>query len=80
MDKGFIAATLAQYMPVIKRGMHDKMVMALQTIMAKYGWYNDDIDGHCGPNTVKGIKLMQAALGVDQDGSFGPASWKALLS
>lgn len=79
MDKGFIAATLAQYMPVIKRGMHDKMVMALQTIMAKYGWYNDDIDGHCGPNTVKGIKLMQAALGVDQDGSFGPKSWTKLL-
>lgn len=80
MEKGFIAATLAKYMPVIQRGSKCNMVKALQTIMAKYGWYTDAIDGTCGPNTVRGIKLLQAALGVDQDGAFGPASWKALLS
>lgn len=80
MDKGFIAATLAPYMPVIRSGKKGDMVMALQRIMAKYGWYSDKIDGQCGPNTVKGIKLLQQAIGVDPDGSFGPASWKALLS
>ena len=79
MDRGFIAATLAPYMPVIRSGKKGDMVMALQRIMAKYGWYTDAIDGSCGPNTVKGIKLLQQAIGVTPDGSFGPASWKALL-
>lgn len=80
MDKGFIAATLAPCMPVIRSGKKGDFVTALQRIMAKYGWYTDKIDGSCGPNTVKGIKLLQQAIGVDPDGSFGPASWKALLS
>ena len=80
MDKGFIAATLAPCMPVIRSGKKGDFVAALQRIMAKYGWYTDKIDGSCGPNTVKGIKLLQQAIGVTPDGSFGPASWKALLS
>lgn len=80
MDKGFIAATLAPCMPVIRSGKKGDFVAALQRIMAKYGWYTDAIDGSCGPNTVKGIKLLQQAIGTDPDGSFGPASWKALLS
>lgn len=80
MNKEFIAATLAPYMPVIRSGKKGDFVTALQRIMAKYGWYTDKIDGSCGPNTVKGIKLLQQAIGVDPDGSFGPASWKALLS
>ena len=80
MDSSFIRGTLADYLPVIRSGVKDKMVKALQTIMQKYGWYDDSIDGSCGPNTVKGIKLMQTALGVDADGSFGPKSWRALLN
>lgn len=80
MDKEFIAATLAPYMPVIRSGKKGDMVKALQRIMAKYGWYAGGIDGECGPLTVAGIKTLQTAIGVDPDGSFGPASWKALLS
>jgi len=79
MDKEFIAATLAPYMPVIRSGVKGEFVKALQKIMAKYGWYNDVIDGICGPNTVRGITLMQTALGVAQDGSCGPVTWKAIL-
>ena len=80
MDKTFNAQTLAKYMPVIRYGATGDMVKALQTIMAKYGWYGGGIDGQCGPYTVEGIKLLQTALGVDVDGSFGPKSWTALLT
>lgn len=80
MDSNYIKSTLANYLPVIKSGVKNNLVMALQKIMQKYGWYDDRIDGSCGPNTVRGIKLMQTALDVDPDGSFGPKSWKALLS
>ena len=80
MDKTFNAETLAKYMPVIRSGKTGDMVKALQIIMRKYGWYNADIDGSCGPLTVAGIKHLQTALGVDVDGSFGPQSWTALLS
>ena len=80
MDKGFIADSMAKYLPTIKRGVTGDIVKALQTIMAKYGWYTDSIDGSCGPNTVKGINLLQQALGVPVDGWFGPVSWAALLN
>lgn len=80
MDKGFIAETLAPYMPVIRSGKTGDMVKALQKIMAKYGWYAGEIDGSCGPLTVAGIRHLQTAIGVDADGSFGPKSWAALLT
>ena len=80
MDKTYNMTTLAKYMPVIRKGSKGDIVKALQTIMKKYGWYDDAIDGHAGNNTVAGIKLMQTALKVDADGSFGPKSWTAFLS
>ena len=80
VDKKFVVETIAPYMPVIKYGKTGDMVKALQKVMAKYGWYAGAIDGECGPYTVAGIKNLQTALGVDADGSFGPKSWKALLS
>lgn len=80
MDKAFNIATIAKYMPVIRNGVTGDMVKALQTIMSHYGWYDDTVDGICGANTEKGIKLLQTALQVDADGSFGPKSWAALLS
>ena len=80
MDKALIAESLAPYMPVIKSGYKGDIAKGLQKIMAKYGWYQGLIDGDCGPLTVAGIKNLQVAIGTDPDGSFGPKSWKALLS
>ena len=80
MDKGINLEALINFLPEIKRGSKNNTVKALQTILAKYGWYSDVIDGTAGPNTVKGIKLMQTALGVDPDGIVGAATWTKLLS
>lgn len=80
MDKKYNISVMAKYLPVIRSGYTGDMCKALQTIMSHYGWYDDAIDGICGAHTVTGIKLLQTALKVDADGSFGPKSWAALLS
>ena len=80
MDKAYNISVLAKYLPVIRSGSKGDMVKALQTIMAKYGWYTDAIDGIAGPNTVKGIRLMQTALGTYVDGIAGPMTWTAILT
>lgn len=80
MDKKYNISVMAKYLPVIRSGYTGDMCKALQTIMQKYGWYDDAIDGICGAHTVAGIKFLQTALKVDADGSFGPKSWTALLS
>ena len=79
MDKAFNLKTLVKYLPTIQNGSKGDMVKALQEIMAKYGWYGDAIDGQAGPNTVKGIKLMQTAIGTYVDGIAGPMTWTGLL-
>ena len=79
MDKTYNIGVLAKYLPGIRSGSTGDIVKALQTIMARYGWYSDIVDGHAGPKTVAGIKLLQTALNVDSDGYFGPISWAALL-
>lgn len=79
MDKKQNVKFIIDYLPAIRYGSNGSMVMALQTIMQKYGWYSDRIDGNAGPNTVAGIKLLQTALGVYVDGIVGPVTWTALL-
>ena len=79
MDKQANLKTLIQFLPIIKQGSSGEMVKGLQTILKSFGWYVDVIDGHAGPNTVRGIKLLQTALGVNDDGVCGPITWGALL-
>jgi len=79
MDKKQNVKTIIDFLPTIKYGSNGSMVRALQTIMQKYGWYNDRIDGNAGPNTIAGVKLLQTALGVYVDGMVGPLTWTALL-
>lgn len=79
IDKAGIIKALIAYLPDIKYGSTGTTVKALQTILKKHGWYTDVIDGYAGPNTVKGIKLMQTALGVTADGLCGQVTWNALL-
>lgn len=79
MNKTENVKTIIEFMPTIKYGSNGSMVRALQTIMKKYGWYSDYIDGNAGPNTIAGIKLLQTALGVYVDGIVGPVTWTALL-
>ena len=79
MDKAYNIKTLVEFLPDVKYGSTGQTVKALQTILAKYGWYTDAIDGSCGPNTTRGNKLMQTALGLTVDGWVGQYTWSALL-
>lgn len=79
MNKKDNLKTLIRFLPIIKKGSTGEMVKCLQTIMNSFGWYVDAIDGHAGDNTVTGIKLLQTALGVNNDGICGPITWSALL-
>lgn len=71
---------LIDYLPEIRYGSNSETVKALQMILQRYGWYGDAIDGNAGPNTVKGIKLMQTAYNLDVDGCFGRKCWTKLLT
>ena len=79
MDKSFNLEALISFLPEVKYGSKSNTTKALQTILKKYGWYADKIDGHAGNNTVKGIKLLQTALGVTVDGCVGQETWKKIL-
>ena len=46
-------------------------VKTLQTGLAKMGYYKNTIDGQYGPKTVDAVKVLQAAVGLNQDGWFG---------
>ena len=79
MDKEAHIRTLIKFLPEIKKGSKCNTVKALQSILQKYGWYKDEIDGIAGPNTVRGIELLQIALGVDTNGVVDQACWEKLL-
>ncbi|HCJ52499.1 MAG TPA: hypothetical protein DIS62_05895 [Candidatus Kerfeldbacteria bacterium] len=46
--------------------------------MSSYGAPGLVVDGVYGPMTVESVKALQAALQVDLDGNFGPATRTAL--
>ncbi len=80
MDKTKHIETLVSFLPDIDYGSSGSFVRALQKIMARYGWYDGAITGEADEQTVKGIRLTQIALGLDEDGFCGKQMWLALLS
>jgi peptidoglycan hydrolase-like protein with peptidoglycan-binding domain len=48
------------------------IVKAIQTALAKYGYYSGPIDGNYGDATTTAVKKLQMDLGVTVDGRFGP--------
>lgn len=79
MNKEKHLTTLISFLPVISKGSTGSIVKALQTIMKAYGWYAGEIDGMAGDMTVKGIKMLQTALGVYVDGVCGKDTWTHIL-
>lgn len=39
-----------------------------------------EVDGYCGKDTDKAIRTWQRLHGLEEDGAFGPACWKKLLT
>jgi peptidoglycan hydrolase-like protein with peptidoglycan-binding domain len=44
----------------------------IQTVLAEYGYYEGEIDGTYGSETVAAVKELQEDLGVTVDGRVGP--------
>lgn len=53
-------------------------IKELQTQMADLGFYNGAIDGTYGPETEAGVKAVQAACSITQDGVYGPDTHSCL--
>lgn len=75
---GGAAGTVQVPVPVLKRGSAGGHVSTLQTLLTDKG-FACGVDGSFGPETDKAFRAWQRAVGLDVDGSCGPASWDRLL-
>lgn len=64
----------------IYEGISGRITLLLQEMLKDLRYYSGNLDSSCGPEMVEAIKKWQSVAGLDADGSFGPASWKALFS
>jgi len=54
-------------------------IKELQIEMADLGYYDGEIDGEYGPETVAAVKAVQADCGITQDGIYGSDTHSCLL-
>lgn len=76
---------LIPFMPTVKGGKKSYTVYYLQIELKRMGYYDGELDGECGDQTVKAIKTLQYNWnkvygGYAVDGVFGTACWTRLLS
>lgn len=65
--------------PTLRVGSAGAEVYELQQHLTFWGWYASAIDGSFGPMTEAGVKKMQAALKLVQDGVYGSVTANAYL-
>lgn len=70
--------TVSVELPVLKRGMKDDSVRAMQTLLIANG-YNIVSDGSFGEKTLNALECFQEDMDLQADGSCGKATWSALL-
>lgn len=61
-----------------KYGSRGSEVTQIQTKLKRWGYYNGNIDGIYGSQTVAAVKYFQRKNGLTQDGIAGPATLKAM--
>ena len=61
-----------------KYGSRGDEVRQIQTKLKRWGYYNGNIDGIYGTQTVNAVKYFQRKNGLTQDGIAGPATLKAM--
>jgi GH25 family lysozyme M1 (1,4-beta-N-acetylmuramidase) len=64
---------------VLKSGMKNNTVKALQMLLNGWGYNCGTVDGSFGPKTVTAVKNFQKAKGLTQDAVVGAKTWEALL-
>ena len=79
------AGTITLNLPVLKRGMKNDSVEAMQMLLLGHGYkmtHGDTVygaDGSFGGATERALKKFQADRGLEPDGSCGPLTWAELL-
>ena len=63
---------------VIKKGMHGEGVVIVQQILRDYGYYTGEIDGKCGPGTVRALQNFQRDYGLVADGVCGRQTYAVM--
>lgn len=61
-----------------KYGSRGSEVTQIQTKLKRWGYYNGNIDGIYGTQTVNAVKYFQRKNGLSVDGIAGPATLKAM--
>ena len=66
--------------PVLRRGSTGNAVRRVQKRLTLAGYDAGDVDGIFGSATEAGVKALQRASGLDDDGVVGPLTWNAIDS
>lgn len=61
-----------------KYGSRGNEVTQIQTKLKRWGYYNGNVDGIYGTQTVNAVKYFQRKNGLSVDGIAGPATLKAM--
>lgn len=61
-----------------KYGSRGEEVRQIQTKLKRWGYYNGNIDGIYGSQTLEAVKYFQRKNGLTVDGIAGPATLKAM--
>lgn len=75
----FIAVLKNQSVEVLsKYGSRGSEVTQIQTKLKRWGYYNGNVDGIYGTQTLNAVKYFQRKNGLSVDGIAGPATLKAM--
>lgn len=66
-------------LPLLKPGMEDDAVEAVQQLLAAKGYYTGDFDGIFGELTKRAVMAYQADAGLETDGEVGGQTWAKLI-
>ena len=66
-------------LPILKQGMEGNAVKRLQQRLRALGFFQGQVDGIFGEQTLTAVIAAQSSFGLDADGIVGSATWKKLL-
>jgi len=74
----FVSSKQKSVETLSKYGSRGSEVTQIQTKLKRWGYYNGNIDGIYGTQTVNAVKYFQRKNGLAVDGIAGPATLKAM--
>ena len=63
---------------VVETALTTEQVKTVQTKLKRWGYFNGPITGYYGPLTTDAVKYFQRVNGIEQTGTVGPITAKAL--